>query len=97
MKQSMKGILTAISGVMVFLPWTILILRQNAWALESPAAEIMIGGYAVFMIMSGILTFIFYIKGRVRNNLMKICLVINEIYAVAGVMALVMMAAGKIM
>jgi histidinol dehydrogenase len=36
-------------------------------------------------------------KGKVQNNLMKICLVVNEIYAVFGVMAIGMMAAGKVM
>ena len=40
MKQSMKGILTGAAGVMVFLPWTILLLRRHEWALKSPAAEI---------------------------------------------------------
>ena len=39
MKQSLKGLLTAIAGLMMFLPWTILILRQYEWALQSPAAE----------------------------------------------------------
>jgi hypothetical protein len=48
MKQSLKGLLTAIAGLMMFLPWTILILRQYEWALQSPAAEIMIGSYDIF-------------------------------------------------
>ena len=97
MKQSLKGLLTAIAGLMMFLPWTILILRQYEWALQSPAAEIMIGSYAVFMIFSVAFTFAVYMKGKVQNNLMKICLVVNEIYAVFGVMAIGMMAAGKVM
>lgn len=97
MKQGIKGVLTAAAGVMVFLPWTILLLRQHAWALQSPAAEIIIGSYAVFMIFSGIFTFLVYMKGEVQNNFMKIFLVINELYALAGVMALVMMGAGKFM
>ncbi len=36
-------ILTAISAIMVFVPWTIFLLRMNDWALQSPTAEIMIG------------------------------------------------------
>lgn len=36
-------------------------------------------------------------KGKAQNNLMKVCLVINEIYAVFGVAALGMMAVGKVM
>ncbi|MFR4144861.1 MAG: hypothetical protein ACLT1K_13205 [[Clostridium] leptum] len=35
-------ILTAISTIMLFVPWTILPLRTFDWALESPVAEIMI-------------------------------------------------------
>lgn len=89
--------LTIISAVMLFIPWTILLLRMNAWALESPAAEILISGYAVFMIFSGIFTIVSYVKGKVQNNLMKICLVINGLYAVGGVMALAMMAVTKFM
>lgn len=34
-------ILTAISTIMLFVPWTILPLRTFDWALESPVAEIM--------------------------------------------------------
>lgn len=97
MKRNLKGLLTAIAGLMVFLPWTILILRQFEWALQSPAAEIMIGSYAVFMIFSGVFTFVVYMNGKARSNLMKICLVINEIYAVFGVMAIGMMAVGNVM
>ena len=43
-------ILTAISTIMLFIPWTILPLRTFDWALESPVAEIMIYSYAAFMI-----------------------------------------------
>ena len=42
-------ILTAVSTLMIFVPWTILPLRAFDWALKSPVAEIMISGYAVFM------------------------------------------------
>ena len=38
-----ERICTAISTVLLAAPWTIFILRQNAWALESPGAEIEIG------------------------------------------------------
>ena len=41
-------ILTAISTIMLFVPWTILPLRTFEWALESPVAEIMIACYATF-------------------------------------------------
>ena len=46
-------ICTAIATLMLFIPWTILPLRTFDWALESPAAEIIIYSYAAFMIFSG--------------------------------------------
>lgn len=86
---------TLISTVMMAVPWSILILRQNQWALESPTAEIMISCYAVFMILSGIFTALFYQKYKVTNPLMQICLVVNGLYTVAGIGAFVMMAITK--
>lgn len=84
-------ILTIISTLMIFVPWTILPLRSYDWALESPVAEIMISCYAAFMIFSGIFTMVSYGKAGVRNNLMKVCLCINGLYLVGGVTAFVMM------
>ena len=82
---------------MIFIPWTILPLRENAWALESPTAEIMIACYAVFMIFSGVFTIITYVKAKVQNNLIKICLIINGVYLAGGIAALGMMILPKIM
>ena len=82
----MKGkILTAVSTLMIFIPWTILPLRTFDWALESPTAEIIIYSYAAFMVFSGIFTLLSYTTAGVKNNLMKICLVITLMYAVGAV------------
>ncbi len=88
-------ILTVISSIMLFVPWTILPLRTFDWALESPVAEIMIFCYAAFMIFSGIFTAISYTKAKVQNNLMKVDLVVNSLYAVFGVCVFIMMAITK--
>ena len=80
-----EKILTAVSTLMIFIPWTILPLRTFDWALESPAAEIIIYSYAAFMIFSGIFTLLSYTTAGVKNNLMKICLVITLMYAVGAV------------
>ena len=77
-------ILTAVSTIMLFIPWTILPLRAFDWALESPVAEIMIACYSAFMIFSGVFTIISYVKAKAQNNLMKVCLIVNSLYAVAG-------------
>ena len=90
-------ILTAVSTIMLFIPWTILPLRAFNWALESPVAEIMIACYAAFMILSGVFTIISYAKAKAQNNLMKVCLVVNSLYAVAGVAVFGMMVLPKIM
>ena len=90
-------ILTTISTIMLFVPWTILALRMFDWALESPVAEIMISCYAAFMIFSGVFTIISYVKAKAQNNLMKVCLIVNSLYAVGGIAALGMMVLPKIM
>ena len=82
---------------MLFVPWTILPLRTFDWALESPVAEIMIACYAVFMIFSGVFTIISYVKAKAQSNLMKVCLIVNSLYVVAGVVFLGMMIIPKIM
>ncbi|MCU6720257.1 MULTISPECIES: hypothetical protein [Porcipelethomonas] len=90
-------ILTAISTIMLFVPWTILPLRTFDWALESPVTEIMISCYAAFMIFSGVFTIVSYVKAKAQNNLMKICLIVNGLYAVGGVAVFGMMILPKIM
>ncbi|WP_322203099.1 hypothetical protein [Acutalibacter intestini] len=89
-------VLTAVSTIMIFVPWTILPLRTFDWALESPAAEIMISCYAAFMIFSGVFTIISYVMAKAQSNLMKVCLIINGIYAVGGAVAFCMMVLPKI-
>lgn len=84
-------ILTAVCTIFIFVPWTILPIRAFDWALKSPVAEIMIASYAAFMIFSGVFTMISYVRKKVQNNLMKICLVVNSFYAIAGVVFLGMM------
>ncbi len=93
--QTKTIILTAICVVMLFIPWTILPLRSFPWALESPAAEIIISSYAAFMIFSGVFTVILYAAEKIRHTLMKLCVVINGIYALGGVIAILLMLPGK--
>ena len=83
-------ILTIISTLMLFVPWTILPLRTFKWALETPVAEIMISCYAAFMIFSGIFTIASYVEAKVQNHLMKICLVINGLYMAGGIAVIAM-------
>ncbi|MCI8789552.1 MAG: hypothetical protein HFH92_10655 [Lachnospiraceae bacterium] len=90
-------ILTVLCTLMLFIPWTILPLRSFRWALESPVAEIMISCYAAFMIFSGLFTAVVYAKMKIQHNLMKLCVVINGIYALGGVIAFVLMAMPKMM
>lgn len=90
-------ILTAVSTIMLFVPWTILPIRTFDWALKSPAAEIMIASYAVFMIFSGVFTIFSYNKAKAQNNLMKVCLIVNCLYAAGSVVILGMMVLPKSM
>lgn len=86
-----KRFSTIISTFMLFVPWTIIPLRMFDWALQSPAAEILISCYAAFMIFSGIFTIVSYTKTKAQNNLMKVCLIVNSLYAVAGLAVFGMM------
>lgn len=90
-------ILTAVSTIMLFVPWTILVFRTFDWALESPVAEIMIACYAGFMVFSGVFTIISYTKAGVGNHLMKVCLIVNSLYAAAGIVLLGMMVHTQLM
>lgn len=85
-------IYTAISTLMLFIPWTILPLRTFDWALESPAAEIIIYSYAVFMFLSGVFTLWAYAKGGAKTKWMQVCTVVNCVYA-AGALAIAVMIA----
>lgn len=76
---------------MLFIPWTILPLRSFPWALESPAAEIMISSYATFMIFSGIFTILSYTRWQVKGIWMQVCTAVNGIYAVGGIAAFALM------
>ena len=78
-------IYTAIATLMLLVPWTILPLRTFDWALQSPAAQILIYSYAAFMIFSGIFSVLSYTAGNVKNKWMQLCMVINCIYAVGAV------------
>jgi len=80
-------ILSIVSTILLFVPWTILPLRTFDWTLQSPAAEIIIFCYAVFMVFGGIFTWISYVNGKVQNTLMKICLVVHSLYMAVGVFA----------
>ena len=91
MTEIKQRVVTAVCFLLMFVPWTILPLRSFSWALESPVAETMIAGYALFMIGGGVFTAAAYGKGGVQNILMKVCLVVNGMYAAAGAAALAMM------
>lgn len=83
-------ILTGISVIMLFIPWTILPLRTFDWALESPVAEITIYSYAVFMIFSGIFSILSYTKAKVKSKLMQVCVAINSLYAAGAIAILIL-------
>lgn len=91
-----KKFLTVVSALLIFIPWTILPFRSFDWALESPVAEIMISSYAVLMVLGGVFTILSYVKAGVQNNLMKVCLVVNSLYAAGGIVALGMMILPKV-
>lgn len=89
-------ILTAISIIMLLVPWTILPLRSFGWALESPVAEIMVYSYAAFMIFSGAFSILAYTKGKAKSKLMQVCVAVNSIYAVGAIAIICMTIPGVV-
>ena len=83
-----EKILTGICVFLLLVPWTIFPLRTFPWALESPAAEIIITCYALVMAASCVVTLAAYCAGNAKNLLMKICCVVSTLYGVFGVMVL---------
>ena len=75
---------TAVSGIMVLIPWAVLLLRTQDWALQSPTAEIMIGCTIALMVFGGIFTSFCYARGGIKNRAMQVLMVINDLYAFAG-------------
>ncbi len=80
-------VLIVISTVMLFIPWTLLPLRiWFRWAAEH--TDVMIPCYAAFMIFSGIFTILSYFQANAQSKLMRVCLVVNSLYASMGVAVL---------
>ena len=75
---------TTVCTLMLFIPWSSFALRSFDWALESPAAEIIVYSYAAFMIFSGIFSVFSYTAWKVKNKWMQICVAVNCIYAVGA-------------
>lgn len=88
MKQKL---LTIISSLLVLLPWLSLLLKKWSKLPGTLAVDITILVCAVLLILIGIFTILAYCKGRVQNAVMKICLIINSIYALCGVTTIGMM------
>lgn len=84
-------ICTTIATIMLFVPWTILPLRTFDWALETPAAQIIVICYALLMIFSGFFTIHMYRTGRGKGLWMQICTIVCVIYAAAAVAILALM------
>ena len=74
--------------LLAFVPWTILLVRTQEWALKSPAAEITIGIYSVEIMLAFLYCLILYTKKRHKDVLASIGLVANGLYAV-GILGLI--------
>lgn len=77
-------IMSVVSALFLVSPFTLLILRANRWALESPLAEILIITYAILMIVGALYTLLAFTAFKVRNAFMTVSLIINILYAVFG-------------
>ena len=53
---------SVVAFLLAFVPWTILLVRTQEWALKSPAAEITIGIYSVEIMLAFLYCLILYTK-----------------------------------
>lgn len=88
--------LSVLNFILAFVPWTILILRQYDFALQSPAAELIIAAYCVYIAAAFVFSLILYAKKKMRDVLCGIALVLNGIY-LAGTAVLVCMSLPKLL
>lgn len=80
--------LSFINFILIFVPWSIIYLRQYEFALESPNAEMIIAGYSIFIIASFIFSLVLYTYKKKRDVLSSIALFINGVYT-AGVIGII--------
>jgi hypothetical protein len=78
-------ILSVLDLVSAVVPWTILIWRQYEFALKSPAAEIIIAAYGIYIVAAFVFSMYIYAKKKIRGTLPGIALVLNGIYLTATV------------
>ncbi len=90
-----EKICSALAALLSLLPWGLLLVRRYPWALESPAAELLIGGTAVLMILLGVFTALCCIKGKMRGILIRFCFAVDLLYAAFGAAVLLMMLSQK--
>lgn len=81
MKKQIKP-LSILVFLLMFVPWTIFVLRQYEFAMVMPNATIIIGIYCVEILVAFVLTAFVYFRKRVRDILSSIALVVNGMYAV---------------
>jgi len=79
-----EKVVHVICCVLMVLPFTLLVFRQNAWTLESPMAECLILSYASIMILGAAFSWIMYGVGNVKDTLMKFFCALHSIYGVTG-------------
>ena len=81
---------SVVSFLLLFVAWTILPLRRNRFALESPNAQLIIAAYGAFILAAFIFSLVLYGKKKRRDILTSIALIVNGVYT-AGVVGMVCM------
>lgn len=77
--------ITAVSFFFLLLPWTIFPIRTNAWALKTPAAQVIISLYLAAMVLGAVFSTFCYVRRLSRSRLMQVCVVLNDLYGFAAV------------
>lgn len=84
-----KTVLSSVCTAMMILPWLLFFLRGQLERLHVYSGAAVIFA-AAFFIFCGIFTVYVYFAAGVRTDLLRLCMIVNGIYAVFAFVLLVM-------
>lgn len=86
--KAKKIILSSVCTAMMLLPWMLLLFRRQLETLFAHA-DVTVPLFAAFIIFCAIFTVCVYFAARVRTDLIRICMIVNGVYAVFAFVLLI--------
>ena len=86
--KAKKIIFSTVCTSMMLLPWLLLLFRKRLEALIAHA-DVTVPLFAAFMIFCAVFTVCVYFAARVRTDLIRLCMIVNGVYAVFAFVLLI--------